>query len=474
MKMKKNKLLEESRIKPKDYKELLQNLQAGILKSHGRDQAVFLLLKFNAKGEKGLKKVKERLASKTLQLTSAWEQFKTPPKSNKTVRSLFISSKGYEVLGYKNSKSDESAFEEGMKKRRLGDPPIKAWEKAYKEPVHAMLLLANDSLKLIKPIIAELEKEWGDYIEIIHKQYGEKLVNSSAQAIEHFGYVDGISQPLFLQSDFYREDENGKKQKRFSTDVWKPEAPLGLVLTKDPFVKNAIENVSYGSYLVYRKLEQNVKAFKKAEGKLATQLGFEGEAEEIAGALMVGRFENGLPVVQLGNGEDPEENNEENDFDYSKDQEGKRCPFHSHIRKVNPRGDATRAFGMKEEEERSHRIVRRGIPYDEMNRNGDLSFYPDRGVGLLFLCFQSSIENQFEFIQKKWANNNDFPVPFTGIDPLIGQGENRKDANGGDAEQKWPAIQRSTCSQSLGNFIKMKGGAYFFTPSLSFIKSLSN
>jgi deferrochelatase/peroxidase EfeB len=129
---------------------------------------------------------------------------------------------------------------------------------------------------------------------------------------------------------------------------------------------------------------------------------------------------------------------------------------------------------MPQEEERSHRIVRRGITYDEINRKGDLSFHPERGVGLLFLCFQSSIENQFEFIQNKWANNNDFPMPFTGIDPLIGQGENRKDANGGDGEQKWSTIQRTTCSQSLEGFVKMKGGEYFFAPSLTFIKSLSN
>lgn len=474
MKLKKNKFLEKSIIKPKNYKELLQNLQAGILKSHGRDQTVFLLLKFNIKGENSLKKVKKRLSSKALQLTSAWEQLETSPKSKKTVRSLFLSSEGYEILGYKSTKSEEGAFEEGMKKRELGDPDIDAWEKAYKEPVHAMLSLSNDSLELIETVIIQLKKEWGACIEIIHKQYGEKLMNSSAQAIEHFGYVDGVSQPLFLHSDFYKKDEKGVEQKRFLSDTWEPSAPLALVLKEDPFVENAIENVSYGSYLVYRKLEQNVRAFKQAEQDLGTQLGFEGETKEIAGALMVGRFENGLPVVQLGNGEDPEEKNEENDFDYSRDQEGKRCPFHSHIRKVNPRGDATRAFGMPEEEERSHRIVRRGIPYDETNRNGDLSFYPERGVGLLFLCFQNSIENQFEFIQKKWANNNDFPKPFTGIDPLIGQGENRKDANGGDAEQKWSTIQRTTCSQSLGDFVKMKGGEYFFAPSLTFIKSLSN
>ena len=44
-----------------------------------------------------------------------------------------------------------------------------------------------------------------------------------------------------------------------------------------------------------------------------------------------------------------------------------------------------------------------------------------RGVGLIFMCCQRDIKDQFEFIQRTWANNNDFSKRGTGLDPVIGQ-----------------------------------------------------
>ena len=57
--------------------------------------------------------------------------------------------------------------------------------------------------------------------------------------------------------------------------------------------------------------------------------------------------------------------------------------------------------------------------------------------GLLFMCFQANIKRQFQFIQRTWVDNPNFPVsllnPFkkdTGDDPLIGQDN--------DEAQRWP------------------------------------
>ena len=41
--------------------------------------------------------------------------------------------------------------------------------------------------------------------------------------------------------------------------------------------------------------------------------------------------------------------------------------------------------------------------------------------GLVFLAYQTSIENQFEFMTKLWINNADFKHGGTGVDPVIGQ-----------------------------------------------------
>jgi len=107
-----------------------------------------------------------------------------------------------------------------------------------------------------------------------------------------------------------------------------------------------------------RKLEQNVKGFVGAVTALAGKLGLDAysaetgvDGTELAGAFAIGRFRDGTPVVVQkipGLHEDDQFN-----FSFSDDPEGGRCPYHAHIRKLNPRDDASHA--------RQHRIARRGI-----------------------------------------------------------------------------------------------------------------
>ena len=142
------------------------------------------------------------------------------------------------------------------------------------------------------------------------------------QHIEHFGYVDGRSIPAFLREDIDKET---------SRDHWDPSAPLSLVLTPDPM---ADEEDSFGSCFVFRKLEQNVSGFSAGVQALAATLGI---APELAGAYVVGRFKDGTPVTRRATPglEDI------NDFDYqATDRQANRCPFHAHIRKADPRGEA--------------------------------------------------------------------------------------------------------------------------------------
>jgi hypothetical protein len=83
---------------------------------------------------------------------------------------------------------------------------------------------------------------------------------------------------------------------------------------------------------------------------------------------------------------------------------------------------------------------------------------------------------QFEFIQRTWVDNPNFPELLvfpglnTGDDALIGQHPR--------APQKWPLrwgqggrfIGRR--SFNFGGFVQLRGGEYFFAPSLSFLKAL--
>jgi deferrochelatase/peroxidase EfeB len=252
-----------------------------------------------------------------------------------------------------------------------------------------------------------------------------------------------------------------------------------LVLIADPYA--APRQDCFGSYLVFRKLEQNVRGFKEREEQLARWLGLKGSAMQRAGALIMGRFRDGTPLTSsivdgLSQGVP-------NNFTYVADADGTRCPFSAHIRKVNPRGDMARVHGkpaasdrnpLLQDQERRRRIVRRGITYGERKveprDNPRKEQMPTRDVGLLFMCFQRSLANQFGFLQKMWANSPDFVSKNTGSDPIAGQHGNHPCP----VEQLWPRQwgKSEMTPFDFRGFITMKGGEFLFAPSIQFLKTL--
>ena len=84
------------------------------------------------------------------------------------------------------------------------------------------------------------------------------------------------------------------------------------------------------------------------------------------------------------------------------------------------------------------------------------------------MAYQGNIAEQFEFTQAQWANNKDFVKPNTGVDPVIGLG--------GTLEQThhagWNDPTAATQQQFFGDFVTLKGGEYFFAPSLGFFAGL--
>jgi Dyp-type peroxidase family len=221
----------------------------------------------------------------------------------------------------------------------------------------------------------------------------------------------------------------------------------------------------YGSYLVFRKLEQNVYQFDQFIKELAKALGC---GTGLAEALVMGRFKDGTPLAlddKPGNSKAAATNN----FAYHQDPNGTRCPFHAHIRRLNPRGET--AVNLKsfedDAEELRHRIVRRGISYGTETVPSDP--WPETDVGTLFMCFQRSISNQFGFLQRAWANSTTKPgvqVPI-GVDPLIGQ---RRLGQSDAGQPRWP-LQWGGKDFRYHDFkssIILKGGEFLFAPSLPF------
>jgi deferrochelatase/peroxidase EfeB len=209
-----------------------------------------------------------------------------------------------------------------------------------------------------------------------------------------------------------------------------------------------------------------------------------GEDREKAGAFIVGRFEDGTPITMSADAKSLKE--PQNDFDYKADASGSRCPFHSHIRKTNPRG----AGGFESEQnERLHIMARRGIPYedtprtlhpdglpevsthDEFNEQV-LPHLPTGGVGLLFMAYNATLDKQFVFTQRSWANDLTFPkaASRSGLDGVIGQGPNI--AGGQAYPLEWDNQAAGTKQVDFSGFVKMKGGEYFFAPSIMFLRNL--
>ena len=127
------------------------------------------------------------------------------------------------------------------------------------------------------------------------------------------------------------------------------------------------------------------------------------------------------------------------------------CPLGAHIRKVNPRTDAGSV--------KMARLIRNGIPYGT-----EFEDHPEDKRGLLFACYQSSLENSFQLVQRAWSNDATFPTSRTGYDALIGQAKDdgmlHTTLHSADEEDLKPGLQ------PFRRMVTMKGGEYFFVPSI--------
>jgi Dyp-type peroxidase family len=447
-----------------DAARMLDELQPNILKPHVRNHLSVLLLRFGDRAEAGafLTEVAKFMKSAATHLKET-DLHKQARQSGEAYHGtpyvgVGLSLAGYTALGVASAKTPpDPGFIRGTRARAtreaLSDPPVSTWETPYRDPIHAIVLVGDETDQAVSNRRNEILALMLESVTVVGEETGIAQRNDDDHGIEHFGYVDGRSQPLFLEEDY--------EQERATTDgvtVWDPRLPLERVIVPDPAAPDP--STQFGSYLVFRKLEQNVQRFKEEEKRLAGALGLTGEDAERAGAMLVGRFEDGTPVtLQRGEGaHDPLMN----DFTYASDEHGMKCPLYAHIRKVNPRGPKA---------ERRHLMARRGQTYgvrsDDINADVPACRRPVDGVGLLFIAFNASIEEQFEHTQQRMANGAGVADAASGgVDPIIGQGpRGRLTSTPG-----WGEGDPMT-TDPVAQAVTMKGGEYFFTPSLAFLKS---
>ncbi|TVY42074.1 Peroxidase [Lachnellula occidentalis] len=274
---------------------------------------------------------------------------------------------------------------------------------------------------------------------------------------EHFGYMDGISQPVIEGLDTREPVE--KEPVRV-----KP----GLILCGQP--GDCMPQPAWakdGSFLVIRDLQQLVPEYdnwlEENASKAPFTAGHKDPPQKLAAYLM-GRWKNGTPVDESPDDDGGHKINLSNNFDFEPRDEHHKCPFAAHIRKMRPRADLSNDHAV---------IIRRGIPYGEevseqekAARQSDIA--KDRG--LLFTCYQSDVRTGFNFLTTRWASNHQFPDGKDkvvnggpGIDPIVGQRLPIHPARSIGLPDKEVASRHR---MTLDRWVIHKGGEYFFSPSI--------
>jgi deferrochelatase/peroxidase EfeB len=448
-----------------DAQIFMERIQGNILKGHDRYHSAHIFLSFNS--EIGAARswiagdMSRRLTSakKQSERTKAW---KATRGAGETFFAFLLSYQGYVRLGVADAATPTDIyFRAGMKSAPAGasttvaDPPPTQWEESFQGRIDAMVLIADDDRKRLDQTVVTLTNEVAPFCERTFVERGDQLTfdfggGRNKVEIEHFGHQDGISQPRMVKQDIDKEiAERGDA-------YWNPGAALALGILEEPARQD-----TFGAYLVFRKLGQNVKAFRGARDGLAVTLGIDADD---AAALAVGRYRDGRPVLPtavIKAGADP------NDFSFKSDPTAARCPYQAHIRKTNPRGDlAAFVSGQTDEGERALRILRRGITFGARPdlAPGSTLPPPETGVGLLFMCYAQRLR-QF-VIEQDGADSNDFVKTGVGPDATLGNNTTR-------LAQQWP-LDGAPAAKSflMTNFVTMLGGEYFFAPSPQFLASL--
>jgi len=327
-----------------------------------------------------------------------------------------------------------------------------------------------------------------------------RLLASAGQ--EHFGFFDGLSQPRMkgwprkqrsVHPDVPADAEAeaaAAEVARFE-EVEPGEIVLGYLdnfgktaegptvprsgLTRDLrdacWAPGRCDLGRNGSFLVFRQLAQDVPAFHAAvreASEATTGRSLPLSTEKVA-AKVVGRWASGASLVQSPDSDPGEPGS--NGFGYAEhDLNGLRCPIGAHVRRTNPRDSSEDNPEATLDSTRNHRILRRGRPYGRPlppAASDEVVDEADEERGLLFLCLNTDIERQFEFIQHTWINNPFFAGLNGEIDPLVGA----HPAPCGPFTVPDEPVRRQVSGMS--GFVSTRGGAYLFLPGVAALRYLS-
>ena len=382
---------------------------------------------------------------------------------------------GLKALGLseKSLNSFPVAFRAGMRGRasEVGDVGPHApehWEGGLGGPdIHAMALIRTDSAEgrevASRVLREEMDANGGIEVRFVQDSKALAHENGIGSEGEHFGFADPISQPPIEGAGTPSYPGDGVLE---PNGTWRPLKPGEFLLGYEDElgpdgtpVPEPVELRRNGTYVVFRKLYQDVAAFRRYLATAAKSLyGSDDQShQELVAAKMMGRWRSGCPVDLSPDKDDPAiaaDPHRRNNFSYEGDDQGSRCPLGAHLRRTNPRSTPLkRATAV-----RRRRLLRRGVEYGPHLQDGVLH---DDGVdrGLINLFIQADIERQFEFVQKEWMKGGEFMgLDANEQDPING--------NGGEGSQMSVPGAKRPFLFDLPTFVTVKGGEYLFVPGL--------
>ncbi len=466
------------------------DIQGNILKPYNLQVARYTFLRVDD-GDAGRKLIAALLPSVT---TSAyWSEGKKPVWT----LNLAFTWTGLKALGtpLPTLATFPDDFKEGMAARAdllwdKGDSAPAHWEPLWRDrTVHGWVSFNSHATEVLDERSAwlrDLVRPGGGVAILGSQDAAQLVVDGRHTRKEHFGFTDGFGDPDIAGSGFPPVPGRGKPVGKAGSvdpvgpvknDRWEPLAAgeflLGYVDESGalPAAPLPAEFSRNGTYLVYRKLHQNVASFRRFVRTSGVALP---GGPDLLAARIVGRWPDGTALEMSPARPDAElarDTAMNNDFRYGADPNGNRCPLGAHIRRANPRD----ALGSPLLVNR-HRIMRRGVPYGDWIppvEDGTGDGNDDGNHGMIFIALNASIERQFEFVNREWMNyGNDF-----------GLGNDKDILTGQRTPHDTAVVQGNAASfapdppvmcADLPRFVVLRGGDYFFVPSLSALRMLAS
>ncbi|HZQ99617.1 MAG TPA: Dyp-type peroxidase [Chloroflexota bacterium] len=415
-------------------------------------------------------------------------------RPDRTALNLAFTSAGLATIGLPEGALAQFSHEfvtgmtDANRQRILGDteesaPERWSWGGPGTPAVHAVLMLfAVDDAALSALCAVEEAALAAAGVSVVRR-----LDTTNLDGVEHFGFRDGISQPIVEGLSKTGSAPPGTvvragefvlgypNEYGLLTDrpLLEPAADPGGLLPRDAGGSGQRDLGRNGSYLVFRQLAQDVRGFWQFLDGVAQRSGGGAQARTALAAKMVGRWPSGASLVLAPEADDPALA-ERNDFAYhAEDELGYACPLGAHVRRANPRDSLDPSPGTEKSLaiNRRHRILRRGREYGPaLPQEQALEPAPpdDPERGIYFICLNANLARQFEFVQHTWVNNHKFAGLYDDADPLVGP---RCPHGATFTMPAHPVRRRIT---GLPRFVTTRGGAYFFLPGIRAVRYLAS